>query len=202
MSHPCNTNEDGPERSASSFSPPAVFTALHSWPRSRLESGSSETMWSWSFLSSDRSSGENIRISLSSSKSSSEALPLRPVVAMIFHHLCGCSADSSGGANHSLCNQARHFLARSLVQLRRVALWARPEILAAPIALIDFLVQLKPSTSYIARDFCCSEVLALATHREASKTKVLASSKLYFSCSAGSIFGTVSSRTKMSLKAT
>ena len=130
-------------------------------------------------------------MSLSSSKSffrcSSEALPPKPVMAMTFHHLCGFSTDSSGGANHRLCNQARHFLARSLVQMRRVALCASPEILAAPTALIDFLVQLKPRTSSIARAFSCNEVLAFATHRDASDTRAFANCKLNFSCSAGSI---------------
>ena len=52
-----------------------------------------------------------------------------------------------------LRNQARHFLAKSLVQFRRIALCARPELVAAPTALIDFFAQWKPSTSSKARDF-------------------------------------------------
>ena len=132
-----------------------------------------------------------MRISLSSAKSldhcSSEALPPSPVVAMMFHHLCGFSTDSSGGANQSLCNQARHFLARSLVQLRREALCASPEMLAALVALMDFLVQLKPKTSSIALDFSWFDAFAFAKHRDASETKVFARRKLNFSCSSGFI---------------
>ena len=121
-------------------------------------------------------------MSLSSSKSffhcSSEARPPRPVVAVKFHHLCGCSTVSSGGANQSLCNHALYFLAGSLAQLRRIARWASPDILAASAALIAFFVQRKPIISFIALIFCWGVALAFAKSLEVSSIRARASPKL------------------------